>query len=118
MFALGNDGLQFASSKREGRETRADGLRVMFSRFGVLAVAFLQSRLGVVGTLITETIVAIGASPYARGSSIRILGIMAREWRQRRSVSDSARGSGLIGREFGLCALQRRCSAPSLSSRS
>jgi hypothetical protein len=75
----------------------------MFSTFGIFTVAFLESRLGSVGAVITETIVGIGASPRVAGAPlIRILGIVARELRQRGHVGNAAGGNGWIGWACGL----------------
>jgi hypothetical protein len=75
----------------------------MFSTFGIFTVAFLESRLGSVGAVITETIVGIGASPRVAGAPlIRILGIVARELRQRGHVGSAAGGNGWIGWACGV----------------
>jgi hypothetical protein len=67
----------------------------MFSTIGIFAITFLDSRCGFIGKVIVESIVAIGASPRVSAAPlIRILGVVAREWRRLPGFEATAFASG------------------------
>ena len=69
----------------------------MFSAFGIFAVSFLDSRCGLIGNVIVESIATIGATPRVSVAPlIRILGIAVREWRQQPGFDGTAFAAGLF----------------------
>ena len=69
----------------------------MFSALGILAITFLDSRCGLIGNVIVESVMELGAAPRLTAAPlIRILGIVAREWRRQPRFDATAFAAGLF----------------------
>ena len=70
-------------------------MAIMFSTLGIFTITFLDSRCGLIGSVIVESIVGIGAAPRVSAAPlIRILGIVAREWHQQPGLDATAFAAG------------------------
>ena len=76
-------------------ETESGKMAIMFSTLGIFTITFLDSRCGLVGNVIVESIMGIGAAPRLSAAAlIRMLGIVAREFRQQPRFDATAFAAG------------------------
>ncbi len=69
----------------------------MFSTLGIFTIAFLDSRCGLIGNVIVESIMGIGAAPRVSAAPlIRVLAVVARELRRQPGFDAAAFAAGLF----------------------